>query len=189
MPDSTTSESTAAATVADDATTPSAIDAAIEALKAAEEAVARATAANGTAVGQPARPRFDMTRPRIIEPVPIELDKTRHLTLPLSGLMEFEEITGVNPWDNDAIFAWPPKMKVLTTLLWVGLREEDPDLTLDQARKLKGMEYGQVYYLMHCLDQCWGRNMPDPDPAPENGQPANGRTDPNPRRATPARSG
>jgi hypothetical protein len=187
MPDTTT-QTAPAETPAQ----PGPIDAAIEALNLAQQAVLAAQEASARAAGVPVptqvRTRFDMTKPRVIEPVPIELDKTRHLILPMWVLMDFEEKTGISPWDTDRIMKYPPDLKILSTFLWEGLREEDPDLTIEDVRKMKGMEYANVYYILHCLDLCWGSNAPPADEPSANGQ-ANGqgggKKDPNPLKAVP----
>lgn len=107
--------------------------------------------------------------PRVIEPVPIELDKTRHLRLPFWALKMFEARTGVNAWDSEKIFEWPPKLEIVTTLLWVGLLDEDDSLTLEQVERMPGLEFGNIYYILHCLDELWGKNQPPPDPATASG--------------------
>lgn len=170
----------------------SAIDAAIEALNLAQQAVMAAQEASARATGTPlpnaARPKFDMTKPRVIQPVEIELDRTRHLILPMWVLLDFEEKTGVSPWDTDRIMKYPPDLKLLSTFLWEGLREEDPDLTVEDVRKMKGMEYANVYYILHCLDLCWGSNAPPADEPSTNGQvngQGGGKKDPNPLKAVP----
>jgi hypothetical protein len=139
---------------------------AIESIKVEEQAAAAAAAATPVApkpalVAEPLNHR----KPRLIEPVPIELDKTRHLRLPFWALKMFEERTGINAWDEKIIFDWPPKLAVITTLLWVALLDEDDTLTLDQVERMPGLEFGNIYYILHCLDLCWGRNQPPADPA------------------------
>jgi hypothetical protein len=187
MPDTTTTAPgaiPAPAPTAPPAANQDAINAAIEALALAQQAVLAAqemsARASGTPLANASRPRFDMTKPRVIEPVPIELDRTRHLILPMWALMDFEEKTGISPWDTDKILKYPPDLKLLSTFLWEGLREEDPDLTIDQVRKMKGLDWGNVYYILHCLDLCWGTNAPEPEKPSENGQ-GTGKPDPNPR--------
>jgi hypothetical protein len=132
---------------------------------------------------QPAlvREPFNMRAPRLIEPVAIQLDKTRHLRLPFWALKLFEEKTGLSAWDNDKVFAWPPKLGVIVTLLWCALLDEDPDLTIERVERMPGLEFGQIYYVLNCLDECWGRNAPAPDPAPDGHE----RPDPNPAAGLP----
>jgi hypothetical protein len=159
--------------------TASPVDDAIDGLVDAERA-AQAVAGDPSAPAILREP-FNMRVPRLIEPVAIQLDKTRHLRLPFWALKLFEEKTGLSAWDNDKVFAWPPKLGVIVTLLWCALLDEDPDLTIERVERMPGLEFGQIYYVLHCLDECWGRNAPAPDAAPDGHE----RPDPNPRAALP----
>jgi hypothetical protein len=62
-------------------------------------------------------------------------------------------------------------------MIWCGLLEEDPTLTIEQVERLPGMEFGNIHYLRHVLDECWGRNNPD---AVAGEAPKGGVVDPNP---------
>jgi hypothetical protein len=127
------------------------IDAAIDAAQAPAPALVREA--------------FDIRAPRLIEPVEIMLDRPRHLRLPFWALKLFEDKTGLSAWDQDKVFGWPPKLDVIVTLLWCALLDEDPDLTIERVERMPGLEFGQIYYILHCLDECWGRNAPAPEPA------------------------
>lgn len=126
----------------------------------------------------PASPVFDATKPRLFEPVTITLDRERHLRLPFSALRIFEQETGLSPWDSDLVWGWPPRLDTMLTLLWVALIDEDPTLTRDQLEGLPGVEFGNINYIRYCLDLCWGKNQPPPEPKGSNG------TGPNPKRPT-----
>lgn len=117
----------------------------------------------------PARPVFDDTQPRLLEPVTILLDRERPLRLPFKALRLFEKITSKNPWNPDLLYAVPPNLDDVTALLWVALLDDDPDLTREQLEDLPGMEFGNVHYIRRCLEKCWGVNMPPPDAKEPNG--------------------
>lgn len=108
--------------------------------------------------------RFVTDRPRVVEPVSIMLDRERHMRLPFWALKKFQKVTGKSPWDHDAVWGYPPDLDGTITMIWCALLDEDPDLTLEQVERLPGMEFGNIHYLRHCLDKCWGENNPDPDP-------------------------
>jgi hypothetical protein len=126
--------------------------------------------------------KFDITKPRIIKEVPIILDKERHLRLPFWALKKFQAETGVNPWDHSRVWSYPPDMDALVALIWCGLLDEDPDLTLEQVERMPNMDFGNIHYLRYCLDECWGENQPKPDALGSVGERA---TDPNPRPQAP----
>jgi hypothetical protein len=159
-------------------TVDSAIDTAIEAVQLAEQANDLAQQLAPTDPPRPAAVRepFNMRAPRLIEPVEIMLDRPRHLRLPFWALKLFQEKTGLSVWDNDKVFGWPPNLDVIVTLLWCALLDEDPDLTIERVERMPGLEFGQIYYVLHCLDECWGKNAPAPDPGAGDGHE---RPDPN----------
>lgn len=134
--------------------------------------------------------KFDITKPRIIKEVPIDLDKTRHLRLPFWALKKFQTETGINPWDHSKVWAYPPDMDALVTMLWVGLLDEDPDLTREQVERFPNMDFGNIHYLRYCLDECWGENQPKPDANVIEGTVVAGSkaTDPNSRPQVPTGS-
>jgi hypothetical protein len=134
--------------------------------------------------------KFDITKPRIIKEVPIILDKERHLRLPFWALKKFQAETGINPWDHSKVWAYPPDMEALVTMLWVGLLDEDPDLTLEQVERMPNMDFGNIHYLRYCLDECWGENQPKPDTNIIEGSVVAGSkaTDPNSRPQVPTGS-
>ncbi len=132
-----------------------------------------APAAAPAAPQPPIQPVFDRTRPRLIEPVSIMLDKERALRLPFHALLAFEQASGISPWDFEAVWGYPPKVKILTLLLWAALIDEDPDLTIAQVERMPGMEFANIHYIRDRLDKCWGANQPDPEP--DKGPAPNGR--------------
>ncbi len=135
-----------------------------------EDAIKKLTAiVSDSPVAEP----FDITRPRLIEPVEIILDRPRHLRLPFWALKKFEATTGVSPWDHSKVWSYPPNMDILCTMIWVGLLDEDPDLTLEEVERFPNMDFGNIHYLRHCLDECWGRNQPKVQPGQTGPEAAN----------------
>lgn len=126
--------------------------------------------------------RFDITKPRVIKEVPIELDKPRHLRLPFWALKKFQEVTGINPWDHSKVWAYPPDMDALVAMIWCGLLDEDPELKLEEVERFPNMDFGNIHYLRYCLDECWGENHPKVEPGGSIGSKA---TDPNFRQQAP----
>ena len=126
---------------------------------------------------------FDHTRPRLIEPVTIRIGgKDRHLRLPFWALRRFQKETGVSPWDHDKVWAVPADLELTVALLWAALLDESPELTLDEVWMFEGMDFANIHYIRKCLDDCWGRNMPDPDKASAAPE---GNSSPNPSRRRP----
>ena len=130
------------------------------------------------ATGQDVKPieKFDITKPRIIKDVPIELDRVRHLRLPFWALKKFQQETGINPWDHSKVWTYPPDMDALVALIWCGLLDEDPELTKEQVERFPNMDFGNIHYLRYCLDECWGENHPKAEGDAPAGSKA---TDPN----------
>lgn len=135
----------------------------------------------------PAPVPFISTKPRIVEPVEIELDRKRHLKLPFWALKRFEQLTGVSPWDHGKVWGYPPSIDLTVAMIWAGLLWEDPELTLEQVEMMPNMEFGNIHYLRFCLDECWGRNNPDAE-APADAR-QNGTANPNPRQLQPSSTG
>lgn len=116
----------------------------------------------------PTLPPFDVTRPRLFNRVTIQLDRERPLHLNFKALRLFEQQTGVGAWD-DVVWDRPYKLKLLSTLLWAALLEDDPTLTLDALYELPGMEFGNIHYIWKTLQDCWGSNHPQPEAKGTNG--------------------
>ncbi len=117
-------------------------------------------------------PPFDRTRPRLLEPVTIMLDRERHLRLPFKALRIYEQETGLRVYDADTTWAHPSepgfRLDALVTLLWAALIDEDPALTIEQVWEMPGLEMGNIHYIRTKLDDCWGRNGPPPAPPAKN---------------------
>jgi hypothetical protein len=126
--------------------------------------------------------KFDITKPRTIKDIPIELDKPRVLRLPFWALKKFQDATGINPWDHSKVWAYPPDMDALVALIWCGLLDQDPELKLEEVYRFPNMDFGNIHYLRYCLDECWGENHPKADPTGAIGSKA---TDPNSRPQAP----
>lgn len=115
--------------------------------------------------------------PRVIEPVPILLDRERSLRLDFKGMKAFQQWTGLSPWGNEA---WRgDDADTMLALIWASLLHEDPSLTLEDVIAMPGMDMGNIAYLTDRLGKLWGNTMPPPEPV------AAGRTNgdaPNARR-------
>jgi len=61
--------------------------------------------------------------------VTVTLDKPRRLRLSMGAMVEFEQLTGTNIMDVEADMS----LTVLAQLLWVMLKQDEKDLTLEQA--------------------------------------------------------
>lgn len=101
--------------------------------------------------------------PRVTPPVSIVLDRERHMRLDFAGMVAFEEETGLSPWAA-SVWSGNPSPKVLSTLIWAALIDEDPDLMLSDVRRMPGMELSNFGYLMDRLADLWGETMPEPEP-------------------------
>lgn len=134
---------------------------------------------NGTVA--PTAPLRTPEPPRVVKPVPITLDRERHMLLDFVGMDAFEEATGLSAWEAEA---WQrPTPKILGALIWASLIWEDPDLTLDACKRLDGMQLANMAYLSDRLGELWGVTMPDPDPNAVQAASARGEggdDDPNP---------
>ena len=62
----------------------------------------------------------------------ITLDRVRHLRFGMASMVEFEQLTGIKVTSigNDM------DMQVMSKLLWVMLRQDEPELTLEQTCRL-----------------------------------------------------
>jgi len=121
----------------------------------------------------PARPA-----PRVTPPVPIVLDRERHMRLDFAGMVAFEEETGLLPWDGK-VWSGEASPRVVSALIWAALIHEDPDLMLSDVRRMPGMELGNFGYLIDRLADLWGETMPEADASA--GEQA-GDADPNPQK-------
>lgn len=127
-------------------------------------------------LSEPASPAFDVTRPRLVEPVSIMLDRERHLSLPFWAMLHFERESGLSSLDPD-IWNGEPKLAAILALLHSALLEEDPNLTRDQLERLPGATLPNVPYIRDRLGRCWIESMPPPDPKGNGADPK-----PQPRR-------
>lgn len=78
------------------------------------------------------------------KPVPITLDKERHLLLNLNAYCIAEDITGVN-YIRKAAALSELNFRDLRALLYAGLKHEDPTLTLEKVGEIVGSnDFGAV---------------------------------------------
>lgn len=118
------------------------------------------------AVKAPAR--REPPKPRIVPPVPIELDRVRHLRMDLRAMKLIEDKLGLVMWDFSA---WDLKSsREAAVIFWACLLHEDPELTLEQVEVMPGMELANFPYLAYTLSLLWGFTMPESDEgdAPES---------------------
>lgn len=114
-------------------------------------------------------PEFDVTQPRVVEPVAIQFgSQVKHLRLPFWALRKFQKATNVSPWDHRKVWGWPPDMDLVIHLVWAGLLDENPDITVEEVERLEGMDFANIHYIRSRLDECWGRNADSPE-APAEG--------------------
>lgn len=64
----------------------------------------------------------------------VTLDRERELAVNLNSLGEFEEITGKRFFSPNAFESFTTKD--YTVLIWACLKEEDPELTMEQVGKM-----------------------------------------------------
>lgn len=138
----------------------------------AEEHAAAAAAA--------AVPSVDTSKPRVIEPVAIQLDRERLLSLPFWAIRRFQKKTGLSAWDHDRVWGFPPDPDVIVHLVWAALLEEDESLTVEQVERFPNLDLANMLYVRGRLDKLWGEVNPPPDAPGE--QP--GTNDPNAVAAT-----
>jgi hypothetical protein len=134
------------------------------------------TDTNGAARASDARAAtpLSIARPRIIKPIPIQLDRERHLVMDFTAMEAFEAETGLSAWSREA---WDGRPRHIGLLLWAALLHEDPELTFDVIRPYLTM--ANLSYLTERLGELWGETMPEADATTAE---AEGDADPNPRR-------
>src|SRR5512138_1093571 len=109
-----------------------------------------------TSATEPARPLR-----RVVPPIPIDLDRRRHLRMDFAAMCAFEEETGLSAWSSEA---WSnPSPKIVSAMIWAALIHEDPDLMLSDVRRMPGMEMHNLAYLTDRLGELWGSTMPEDD--------------------------
>jgi hypothetical protein len=138
-----------------------------------------ATDTNGAAPAAEARAATPtpISRPRIVKPVPIMLDRERHMVMDFVAMDAFEDVTGLSAWGREA---WDGRPRNVVALIWAALLHEDPDLDLDAFKRLPCMTLANMGYLTERLGELWGEAFPDADDA--SASEAAGESDPNPRR-------
>ena len=71
---------------------------------------------------------------------PIKLDRKRNIKFTLNSLIEFERITGIKISE----ISENPSLEVVLALIYVGLKHEDEDLTMEKVGDLITMDKLQV---------------------------------------------
>jgi hypothetical protein len=108
-------------------------------------------------------------KPKVINPVPIVLDRDRTLVMNFKAMKLFHRMTGLSPWAREV---WSdPAPEILSALLYAALSHEDSQLTLEMVEEMPGLEMGNIAYLSDRLGELWGETMPEADQetARENG--------------------
>jgi hypothetical protein len=121
---------------------------------------------------------ISISRPRVVKPVPITLDKDRTMVMDFTAMEAFEDATGLSAWGREA---WDGRPRTVVALIWAALLHEDPELALDDLKKMPCMTLGNMAYLTERLGELWGETMPDADASTAASE-TEGDADPNPRR-------
>ena len=135
---------------------------------------------NGAAPAPDARASAPISRPRIVKPVPITLDRDRSMVMDFTAMEAFEQVTGLSAWGRDA---WDGNPRHVIALIWAALLHEDPELKLDDVKRMPCMSLGNLAYLTERLSELWGETMPAADePAATVATEGADAEHPNPRR-------
>lgn len=116
---------------------------------------------------------------RVTDPVSIELDRVRHLRMDFEAMDLIAEQTGINLLGPDPLAREKMTPKAIATIIWACLLHEDPALTLDEVKRMPGMELANAGYLSDCIFDCFGIAMPDADA--DSGKPGTNGSLPNDR--------
>lgn len=88
--------------------------------------------------------------------VTIQLDKERHLRLPLKGMIEFEKLTGKSLLKG---FTFKDlSLEDTAAMLWASLIHEDKELTFDDV--LLMVDFGNLAAVMSSLATSLSQSMP-----------------------------
>lgn len=98
-----------------------------------------------------------------MRPVSIELDRERKLSYSLNAMCALDEL-GIQVATTKDL----ARPKVLRAVLWAGLLDDDPSLTLEQAGKL--ISVGDLPRLARAIEQAFAGAQPDAAQAPEKKQ-------------------
>ncbi|HLW51318.1 MAG TPA: hypothetical protein VKW06_00620 [Candidatus Angelobacter sp.] len=92
--------------------------------------------------------------------VEINLDRVRHLVLDFNALAAAEEVLKESVLSTD--FWKSISAKKLLVLVWAGLLDEDPNITLDQVKSL--LRRRNTAPIVQKIMEAWGVASPEPDP-------------------------
>ncbi len=137
------------------------------------------TPTNGAASVSEVRATVIVSAPKLVPPVPIVLDRERHLVMDFAAMEMFEGVTGLSAWGREA---WDGNPRHVAALIWASLLHEDPDLKLDDVKRMPAMTLANMAYLSDRLSELWGAIMPDADPTTTPETDPEASDDPNPRR-------
>ena len=89
--------------------------------------------------------------------VKITLDKERHLRLSLKGMLEYENVTGINLFKGFDI----QKMtfKQVAALMWACLIHEDKELTFDNFLDI--VDLSNITAMKEAVIECINESLPD----------------------------
>lgn len=116
-----------------------------------------------------------------VDPVPVMLDRERHLLFTNRALKTIQRETGKNPFDGQQWDDLSRDPDGLTILLRAGLLHESPDLTIEEVDEWVILP--RVGYYRERLWYAYRDAMPDPEPATANDAASEASDDPNPEPA------
>lgn len=103
-----------------------------------------------------------MSLPRV--KVPLRLDRDRTLVLSFNALCRAEEVTGINFLMGEITFS---SLRVMRALVWAGLIEEDPTLTLEQVGNM--IEDVGADQVATAIINAYAKAMPVVEPGDQEG--------------------
>lgn len=88
----------------------------------------------------------------------VVLDRERRMKLTLDSLIALQETTGINLLQNPSEFDLK-NVKFLRAAIWVALRDDDPELTLEQTGKI--LPTARLWDLMRIWNEVFMAAMPE----------------------------
>lgn len=142
------------------------------------------TDAKKTAAAQPEPTpirRPDYSKPNPTRSVDIELEdgRTRRLRLDFEALYQIEEQTGLKLYEGAAWDEVRHSIKTMAIVLREALAHEDPDLTVEQVRRMDNVNLANLPYIQNRFFALYGMTLPDADEETAEST-AEGNADPNP---------
>ena len=98
--------------------------------------------------------------------ITVKLDKERHLRLTLRGMLEFENITGMNIFKG--LDLKKMALKDTTALLWACLIHEDKELTYDIFIDM--IDLSNITKIAEAVTECINESLPKESAGPLAGK-------------------